>query len=120
MRTRIYGRRPDVGDEKKCDEVTCRPDEIIEYAEMFGTLEHREIEFTEKALPGRHQCHRELQHGRLFDGVAAMLGICDYNSYEGQCAMLLEDAAARAIEDPARRRSRYAGSGHSICRSWIS
>jgi hydrogenase maturation protein HypF len=25
-----------------------------------------------------------------------MLGICDYNSYEGQCAMLLEDAAARA------------------------
>ena len=28
-----------------------------------------------------------------------MLGLCDYNSYEGQCAMLLEDAAARAMKD---------------------
>ena len=29
-----------------------------------------------------------------------MLGICDYNSYEGQAAIMLEDAAARAIKDP--------------------
>ena len=28
--------------------------------------------------------------------VAAMLGICQENSYEGQCAIMLEDAAARA------------------------
>jgi hydrogenase maturation protein HypF len=26
------------------------------------------------------------------------LGICAYNTYEGQCAMLLEDAAARALD----------------------
>lgn len=34
--------------------------------------------------------------GRLFDAVSAMLGICDYNSYEGKCAILLEMAASKA------------------------
>lgn len=32
--------------------------------------------------------------GRLFDVVCALLGICDYNEYEGQCACALEDMAA--------------------------
>lgn len=36
--------------------------------------------------------------GRLFDAVAAVLDICHYNSYEGECAILLEQAAHRGKE----------------------
>lgn len=36
--------------------------------------------------------------GRLFDGVAAALGIQDENRYEGECAIMLENAAARCKE----------------------
>ncbi|MDO4870270.1 MAG: carbamoyltransferase HypF [Bacillota bacterium] len=38
--------------------------------------------------------------GRLFDGVSSLLGIKDYNDYEGQCAIMLEDAAAFAQKHP--------------------
>jgi hydrogenase maturation protein HypF len=34
--------------------------------------------------------------GRLFDGVAAFAGIHDYNRYEGECAIMLENEAADA------------------------
>ena len=38
--------------------------------------------------------------GRLFDSVSALLGIKDFNDYEGQCAIMLEDAAAFAARHP--------------------
>jgi len=43
--------------------------------------------------------------GRLFDGVSALLGIKEYNDYEGQCAIMLEDAAAFAQKEPGQSRS---------------
>ncbi len=37
--------------------------------------------------------------GRLFDSIASLLGIGDHNSYEGECAIKLENAAWDYIED---------------------
>ena len=34
--------------------------------------------------------------GRLFDGVASLLGICDHSDWEGKAAMIMEDAADEA------------------------
>lgn len=36
--------------------------------------------------------------GRLFDAVSALLEICKFNSYEGECAVMLEQAASKAQE----------------------
>ena len=53
-----------------------------------------------KALENGINAIRSSSMGRLFDGVSALLGIKDYNDYEGQCAIMLEDAAAFAQKNP--------------------
>jgi len=73
---------------------------ILDYADSMDTLEHREIEFTEKCLENRITTIKSSSVGKLFDGVAALLGIKDSNSFDDECGMLLEDAALRAIKNP--------------------
>ena len=43
--------------------------------------------------------------GRLFDAVCALLDIKEYNDFEGQCACMLEDAAAFAKAHPGADRA---------------
>ncbi|MBE6028858.1 MAG: carbamoyltransferase HypF [Clostridiales bacterium] len=58
-----------------------------------------------KALDKGVNAIRSSSMGRLFDGVSALLGIKDYNDYEGQCAIMLEDAAAFAQKHPGVDRA---------------
>ncbi len=45
--------------------------------------------------------------GRLFDGLASLLGLCDKSSYEGEAAMYLEALASEATAEPMLPRGRW-------------
>jgi hydrogenase maturation protein HypF len=52
-----------------------------------------EFEIVRAALDANIGTFTTSSMGRLFDGVASLLGICHANSYEGECAMSLQYAA---------------------------
>ena len=84
------------------EDITIDIRDMVEYSERMGTLEHRETQILHKAIEAGINTVKSSSMGRLFDAVAALLGICDHNSYEGEGAILLEDAAARALKAPQR------------------
>ena len=49
------------------------------------------------ALKQKINCIETTSMGRLFDAAASMLGLADFNSHEGRCAMALEAAAREAL-----------------------
>ena len=51
------------------------------------------LELVRKALKFGINVQQSSSMGRLFDAVSALLGIRDFNSYEGECAIALENAA---------------------------
>ncbi len=51
------------------------------------------------ALAHRINTVQSSSMGRLFDTVSALLGVRMYNSYEGECAVALENAAAAAVQE---------------------
>ena len=53
------------------------------------------LDFAGRALGAGIQVQRSSSMGRLFDAVSALLGIRAENSYEGECAVALENAAWR-------------------------
>ncbi len=60
----------------------------------------------DKTMLSRPQNMQTSSVGRLFDGVASLLGLCDRSSYEGEAAFYLETCARQGrIEDDAEEVS---------------
>lgn len=101
--------------DQKADEFDIDLMEVLNYAEAHNTMGleddghkangRNDNQLILKALMHEVNTIESSSMGRLFDGVAALLGICDYNQYEGQCAMLLEDAADWAMKHPGKDRA---------------
>ena len=65
----------------------------IELGEMIGAEENEKRRIVEGMLKAKINCPVCTSMGRLFDGVAAILGIKEVATYEGQGAVLLEAKA---------------------------
>lgn len=85
------------------EEIRVDIGDIVEYGRK-RLVDGPKGELIMKALENGINSIRSSSMGRLFDGVSALLGIKEYNEYEGQCAIMLEDAAAFAKKHPGERR----------------
>lgn len=83
--------------ELAADEFTIDIGDILEQADIQSRPEWLLVK---AALDHRVNTLESASMGRLFDGVSSLLNICSVNGYEGQCAILLEDAAARSLKNP--------------------
>ncbi|GAB3899591.1 carbamoyltransferase HypF [Kibdelosporangium lantanae] len=62
--------------------------------QFLGRLPAREVDLVRRMLAAGLNSPRATSAGRLFDAVAALLGIRDDNDFEGSAAMALETAAS--------------------------
>lgn len=75
-----------------------REDEVLKYSRRCK-IKDAEVEVFKKKIEYKLGVVSSTSMGRLFDAVSAILDIKNYNSYEGECAISLEMAAHRAIEE---------------------
>lgn len=66
----------------------------IRSAALLDRVEPREVELVRRMIVQGVNSPLASSVGRLFDAAAALLGVCDVNSYEGEAAVLLEAAAS--------------------------
>ncbi|WP_310601096.1 carbamoyltransferase HypF [Desulfobulbus sp.] len=67
----------------------------------LATVDHTARRIIGQMLAKGVHCPPTSSCGRLFDAIAALLGLCLESSYEGQAAMLLECQAGLATDDEA-------------------
>ncbi len=68
-------------------------EELMKYQPLLGFLPHEKTSILMQQIDRRINAPLTSSCGRLFDGVAALLGLCPSVSYEGQAAMELEGIA---------------------------
>ena len=87
-----------------CTSITIYLDDIISFGRR-RLLSKPSAPLVMSALKAGVNTVKSSSMGRLFDAVSALLGIKDSNDYEGQCAIMLEDAAAFAQRYPGKSES---------------
>jgi hydrogenase maturation protein HypF len=60
---------------------------------FLKNITQQKIDLILRMIINNFNCPETSSMGRLFDGVSAMLGICDFATYEGQPAIMLEQWA---------------------------
>lgn len=83
-------------------------------ARLLGTLDEQTCSVTATMIERGINSPRTSSMGRLFDAAAAVLGICDKATYEGEPAIELEAAAWRALDGEI---SRFAGNQAGVSAS---
>ncbi|MCC8074026.1 MAG: carbamoyltransferase HypF [Clostridiales bacterium] len=71
-------------------------DEISKNADLALACYTRSNELINKAIDTDVNTVMSSSMGRLFDAVSALLDICHYNTYEGECACKLESIAKKS------------------------
>lgn len=89
---------------EEADEIRVDISDIIAFGRR-SIMEAPDAELIMKAVGQGVNTIKSSSMGRLFDGVSALLGIKSYNDYEGQCAIMLEDAAAFAAKHPGEKEN---------------
>ncbi len=74
-------------------------DEIAKNADLALACYLKTNELINKAVKADINTVLSSSMGRLFDAVSALLDVCHYNSYEGECACALESTAKRAEKE---------------------
>jgi hydrogenase maturation protein HypF len=77
-------------------------DETIPYLKSLGFIEKygdKRIRDILKIIDSRQFSPLSSGAGRLFDGVSALMGVCDRNTFEGEAAIALEAIAVPGIVD---------------------
>lgn len=64
---------------------------------VLDAFEPQELSILKQMLGKHINCPSISSAGRLFDAVASLLGICHVNHFEGQAAMMLEQAATLSV-----------------------
>ena len=90
---------PNSMDSIRSTEIAVDISDIVEFGRE-NLLSRPDSKLIMSALDSGINTVKSSSMGRLFDGVSAMLDIKEYNDYEGQCAIMLEDAAAFALKSP--------------------
>ena len=77
-------------------------DEAISYLKSLGFIDtygDRKIQDILKIIDRRQFSPLSSGAGRLFDGISALMGVCDKNTFEGEAAIALEAIAVPDIVD---------------------